>query len=366
MAPEYMVTIYNASGVVQAISQDFIAIKISRTVNAPDVCVIAYNINDAYVDQFLVIGAIVTVIRYDSAEGIPARTEFSGIIRRTTRTYNEKSTLEVLCYGMMDILSQRVVAYKAGIANRSKFTTIPAETIIKTLFNYNIGSNATVANGRALDGRLTGATTSASGGTGTAVSIECSYANLLTTIQDVAEQGGGDFSVSYTAPAMWTLTWHLGQLGTDRTATVILSMLNGSLGELVIDIDKVSDFNATIIGGTGEGAARLVATRPSTLPTGLTLKERFIDARSQKKAPITYLQDLGTVALNQQRKKREFIAKPIQSASLKYGREYFLGDLITIYDNFSGSAQTQKITGVGLSFEDSGREVVDIELSPNT
>jgi hypothetical protein len=365
MAPEYSVSIYNASGVIQAISQDFLAIKISRTVNAPDVCVLAYNINDAYVDQFLAIDAIITVTRWNTAEGIAPAVEFAGIVRRITRVYNERNTIEVVCYGMMDILSQRVIAYKAGITNRSKFTAVSAETIIKTLFSFNIGSNATVANGRALDGRITGMATSASSGTGNIISIECSYANLLTTMQDVAEQGGGDFSVSYTAPATWTMTWHLGQLGANRTATVVLSLRTGTLGELVIDNDKIADFNATIVGGTGEGTARLIATRPTTLPTGLALKERFIDARSQKKAPLSYLESLGTVALDRQRKKRVFSAKVLQNAALKYGRDYFIGDLVTIYNNATGVGQTQKITGVGLGFEDSGREVVEIELSPN-
>lgn len=362
MAPQYTVSIYNSSGVLKAISQDYTSLQISRVVNAPDVCVLTYNVIDAFVDQFLVIGAYIDVRREDTAAGISSTVEFSGIIRRVVRKIAETRIIEVTCLGMMDILNQRVIAYKAGTANRTKFDSVPAETVIKTLSNYNVGSLATVANGRAIDGRITSFTTSATAGTGNLISLECAYANLLSTIQDVAEAGGGDFSVSYTAPSSWVLTWHLGQLGTDRTATVRLSVPLGTIGELIVSLDRINDFNATIIGGTGEKDARLIATRPATPQTGINLKEKFVDGKSQKKATVASLQTLGTALLNKERRRREYSATLLQNAALRYGRDYFLGDLVTIvYDSLTS---TQKIVGVDLSFDADGRESVDVSLAP--
>lgn len=367
MAPQYTVSVYTSAGVLQAISQDFLVLKISRVVNAPDICMLAYNLDtSAYTASFLQIDNLITVTRWDTEAGISSTIEFSGVIRRTVRTYDEKNSLEVLCYSMMDVLNQRIIAYQAGRNNRSRFTAVPAETIIKTLFNFNIGSSATTANGRALDGRITGMTTSASAGTGTVLSLDCAYSNLLSTMQDVAEDGGGDFSITYTAPASWVLTWHLGQLGTDRSATVTLSVPMGTIGELVIDNDKTNDFNAVVVGGTGEGTARLIATRPATLPTGIALKERFVDARSQKRAGVPYLQALGNRALARMRKRRIYSAKILQNAALKYGRDYFIGDLVTILNAASGVSVIQKVAGVELSFEESGQENIDVQLAPNS
>lgn len=364
MAPMYTVSIYDSAGVLKAISQDYTSLQIAKAVNAPDAAVLTYNINDAFVDQFLSNGAIIEILREDTAAGISATTEFSGIIRRVTRTYAEQNIIEVMALGMLDILRQRVIAYKAGILNRSKYVSVPAEQIIKNLFNYNVNVQATTANGRALNGTITGMNTTASAGTGNVLSLECAYANLLSTMQDVADAGGGDFSLTYTAPASWLLTWHLGQLGTDRTATVRLSVPLGTVGELVVDFDRVDDFNAVIVGGTGEGAARLVATRPASLPTGLSLREKFVDAKSQKKSAIASLQALGTSVLVRERKRREYSATLLQNAALRYGRDYFIGDLVTIL--WGTTTVTQKIVGVDLSFSADGKESVDVSLAPNS
>lgn len=52
------------------------------------------------------------------------------------------------------ILSWRSVLWYAGVANRSEFTVIAAETIMKTLVQYNCTADASVANGRQREGDL--------------------------------------------------------------------------------------------------------------------------------------------------------------------------------------------------------------------
>jgi hypothetical protein len=61
----------------------------------------------------------------------------------------------------------------------------------------------------------------------------------------------------------------------------------------------------------------------------------------------------------------------LQNAALRYGRDYFLGDLVTILDVSSGNFArvdggvpiTQKISEVALEFKSDGRETVDVTLS---
>lgn len=365
MAPMYTVSLHNSSGVLQAISQDYLDLAISRTVNAPDMAVIVYDrVSPNW--QYLVMNAIVVITRQDTETGISATQEFAGIIRRRVRTIGEKTTIEVTCIGMMGLLATRIVDFRAQINNRSRWIARPAETIIKDLFNYNIGSLATVANGRVIDGRITGMTTTASAGTGTTLTASFAYQNLLTAMQKVADDGGGDFSLTYTAPASWVFAWHLGQLGTDRTATVRLSVNLGTIGELVVEDDTTQDYaTAVIVAGEGEGLGRLIAARPATPPTGLDLREYFVDARNVKKATTAMLQTMGNVTLRKVRRRQlTYTATLLQNAALRYGRDYFLGDLVTIVD--ITTPITRKIQSVDLSFSADGKESVDVGLADNT
>lgn len=364
MAPMYTVSFRTSAGVLEAISQDYLDLAISRTVNAPDMAVLIYDYNSPN-RQYLALGNIVTITRQDTDAGISATTEFAGIVRKVVRTTNDRITYEVTCVGMLSLLGTRIVAWTGNFANRSKFTATPAETILKTLFNYNIGSLATQANGRIVNGNVTGMTTTASGGAGTSMDVSCAYQNLLAVMQKVATDGGGDFDLLYTAPATWTFTWYTGQRGTDRTATVRLSVPLGTIGELVSVDDRIEDFTAVIVGAEGEFNARRIATRPSTLPTGLALREKFIDARRLKKSGLTALQRVGSIELAQQaRRRRTYTATLMQNAALRYGRDYFLGDLVTILD--LTTTISQRVTGVDLTFSADGKESVDVTLTSDS
>lgn len=361
MAPQYTISLRNSAGTLQAISQDYLDLAISRVINAPDMAVLIYDSNSSNV-QHLVQGAIVQITRQDADAGISAQTEFSGIIRRIVRTVSDKTTYEVTCVGMIGLLGTRIVAWRSSVANRAYFSAVPAETILKTLFSYNLGSLATVAQGRLLDGSITGMATAASGGAGTVLTIGVAYQNVLNAMQKVAEDGGGDFDLLYFAPATWTFTWYTGQRGTDRSATVRLSVPLGTIGELVVDDNRIDDFTAVIVGGEGEAEARLIATRPATLPTGLSLREGFADARNLKKSSLTALQLHGQTLLNSQARIRTtYTATLLQNAALRYGRDYFVGDRVTILDGTT--SVVQQIAGVSLSFTADGRETVDVTLA---
>ena len=267
-----------------------------------------------------------------------------------------------MAFGFNVLLADRIVAYKSGLTNLSQFAAQPAETVLKRLFDYNLGSSATVANGRYLDGRLTGAATAATSGAGSSVSISCANQNLLLAMQKIQLNAGGDFAMVFTAPATYTYTWYTNQLGTNRTATVLFSVDNGSLGSLVVDDDRANDITAAIVGGQGEGSARAITTRPASLPTGLDLRERFIDARNEN--TTAQYQTLGDAALRDALISRQAIdAQVIQSANLRYARDYFLGDLVTVVT--PAASVTRKVQRVTIQNMSTGEERITIELITN-
>ncbi len=361
MAATIELHIYSSAGVKQAIATDVLSVASQRIVN--DIDTLAFSVASASpAVQYLVYGAIVEYYRTDIANGIATYRESVGIIRfiRTKRTAD--ITYEVVAFGFNVLLADRIVAYKSGLTNLSQFAAQPAETVLKRLFDYNLGSSATVANGRYLDGRLTGATTAATSGAGSSVSISCANQNLLLAMQKIQLNAGGDFAVIFTAPATYTYTWYTNQLGTNRTATVLFSVDNGSLGSLVVDDDRANDITAAIVGGQGEGSARAITTRPASLPTGLDLRERFIDARNE--STTAQYQTLGDAALRDALINRQAIdAQVIQSANLRYARDYFLGDLVAVQT--PSASVTRKVQRVTIQNMSTGEERITIELIAN-
>jgi hypothetical protein len=356
---EYVIEVYSSAGVRQATVTDYIGtLDVGLVCNGVDVVRFTVNATSSYA-SYLVNGAIIEVYREDIYAGIAMYRAFAGTVQTTATAISDTTVIEVTALGMNFLASTRIVAYPAGVTNRAQFTAQASETIMKTLWNYNVGSLATTANGRYLDGRITGATTSATTGAGTVQSISVAGLNLLNALQNVQKNAGGDFAVIYTAPATWAFTWYTGQLGTDRSASVIFSVSNGTVGQMTLSSDNVNSASAAIVAGQGEGSARVVVTRPASLPTGLALKEVWVDARNQK--TVAEYQNLGTATLAQiVRDVSTVSVSVIQSNALRYGRDYFLGDIVTV-DTGAGTV-TRKIDAVSMKYSREGKEVVDVGL----
>jgi hypothetical protein len=178
-------------------------------------------------------------------------------------------------------------------------------------------------------------------------------------MQRIQEAAGGDFDLVYTAPATYTYTWYTGQRGTNRSATVIFSVANGTIGQLRVITDRIADATAVIVAGQGEGVFRSYVTRPASLPTGLNLRERWVDARNQ--STTAEYQQLGDIVLAEAERQRSRIEVQIlQSDALRYGRDYVLGDLVSVYTG--STTLTRKVQSVGLHFSSDGSEAVDVGL----
>jgi hypothetical protein len=361
MAVQYTVVTYDSAGSRTSYISDVLDVVVSRAVNGIDMARIVVGGTSAAA-QYLTYGSILEIYREDRDAGIAYYREFAGMMRLIDTVTADVTTISVQAVGFTALLADRIVAWKAGVANRSAFSASPAETILKNLFDYNLGANATTANGRLLGGALTGATTAASGGAGNSLSISVAGQNLLTAMQRIQEAAGGDFDLVYTAPATYTYTWYTGQRGTNRSSTVIFSVANGTIGQLRVITDRIADATAVIVAGQGEGVYRSYVTRPASLPTGLNLRERWVDARNQ--TTTSEYQQLGDIVLAEAERERSRIEVQIlQSEALRYGRDYVLGDLVSVYTG--STTLTRKVQSVGLHFSSDGSEAVDVGLVAN-
>lgn len=361
MAPYYTMNVYDSSGTLQAVVTNFLTLSISKQLNAVDM--LQYSIDaGTYSAQFMDMGAFVSIYRQDVELGIPNTLEFSGIIRKLVTVKQLRTKIIVTAVGWLALLANRIIAYKSTAANSAVFTASPAETILKNLFVRNIGANATTANGRLLDGRVTGMSTAPSAGTGTALTLKCSMQPLLKTMQEVAYSGGLAFTLTYTAPATWTFTTYVGQIGTDRTSTITLSVSTGTVATIQQTQDYISDFNTVIVGGNGTENAKQFSVRPAVPSTGISLRETYVDAKNQQNATAAYLQQFGTKTLAiQSRKRVSYSVDVLQTSEMRYGRDYFFGDKINVA--WGGSVVPQYVVGVGIEWKSTGDEVISVKLN---
>ncbi len=247
----------------------------------------------------------------------------------------------------------------AGTNNRSTFTDTKAETLMKTLVSYNAGSAATTANGRIRNGAITGLSVQADGGGGNTLSKACAYDNLLSTLQEIAEIGGGDFDLIRTGAQAWEFRWYAGQRGTDRTATLLFALERGNMAEPMYEYDRREERTVAIVGGQGEAAARQVVVRTSPdYHVDTNNIEMFADARNQTSTAA--LNATGDSRLRGTRGRQTFGFKVLQIPSCYYGLHYGLGDLVKA--QYGSVNVTQKIVGVSVSLEQDGTEQIDVEM----
>jgi len=232
------------------------------------------------------------------------------------------------------ILSTRIVAWKSGTIDRSKFTNQRVETIAKTLLLYNATGLALASAGRIRDGNYVAwdMNVEANAFRGPLIDYFCSYYNLLETLQKLSVIGVGAFDmVPYVAG--YEFRWYDGQLGTDRSTTVFFAVEFGNIANPVYSLDNRTEETIAIVGGQGEGAARNVAVRQGSGYSITNDVEKFLYATYI--VTTAGLESEGDRYLLNHKSISSFTFDVIQSYSCLYGLHYFLGDKISIRNPFT-------------------------------
>jgi hypothetical protein len=361
VTPNYKLILKTPSGSKIAECVSYLDLVYTKEVNAPGLCSFKLDY-DYFAIPLLEDKAQVEVWRRNPEAGIAWYCDFYGLYRKKGLTYKNEQLFTATCPGIMTMLSWRHIGYKADTANRSLYTTLPVETIMKSLVTYNLTSAGTVADGRVRLATLTSPGTitvqlDAAGGN-TVDSYACAFRNVLTELQKLAGvYGGGDFDLVQTAANTWQFRFYAGQLGTDRTADVTFAVEYGNMANPVYTKDRINEASVVIVGG--QGLAALRAVRIVTGPDYAVANdiETFADGRNL--ATNAGLDELGARVANDKKARVTFDYDVIQTASCRYGRDYFLGDLVTaVWDTIS---VTQQIIGVTVTAKTDGSEVIDVK-----
>jgi hypothetical protein len=253
------------------------------------------------------------------------------------------------------ILSWRSVLWYAGVTNRSEFSGVPAETIMKTLVQYNCTADASVVNGRQREGDLepdmnVDITIIADTGAGEILSASMMGANLLAAFQKINDQAGGDFSLEWQGLNDWEFDFHPGQLGEDKSTgpdRVLFSLKNNTMRNPRLQ-RRGARATTAIAAGQGKGAYRQIsAVDGPDYAAGYDL-ETFVDARNEPEAAGREFR--GLARLEEQHVHEELSFDVLQTSNQFYspvvvaGRKtYRAGDLVLAT---YGTEQVRKIEQV--------------------
>jgi hypothetical protein len=306
----------------------------------------------------------IEIWRNDPDNGVGWMRDWEGIFLDEKRWYDKSTNrhlFKAYCYGSaFQMLEDRYVMWKSGVINRSAFTGVAAETIMKTLMQYNCTSSANVSNGREVDGTIAGLSIQADGGGGNVVDCSCAWKRLLDVLQSVASTGGGDFDLIKTGAAAWEFRWYAGQRGTDRRATVIFSDTLGNMTDQIYLKTRSGKKTSLVVGGQGLEDNRMIGSKTGNGYSATDNFEKFFSSTSQA-STVAGLQDVADQQLYAARDIESLSFSILPTPGTVYNRDYFLGDLVT--GLYQGVSSTLKITGIGVSIESTGRSVVTPELT---
>ena len=366
MSTDYKLRFFDKTGALKKEVADFLPLSYTRTVNAPGICTVALTGDHA------LWGIIEDKWQMDlmsKPAGEDWGRDFVGIYRAFHYEHMEQAFGKLVLPGLMDILNWRIVDFPANTADKSAFASEAAETIANTIVKYNCTSDATTANGRGRNGAagypFTGLTVEADGAAGNVLNFYCFGQKVLKALQNLAEIGGGDFDLVKTSATAWQWRWYTGQLGTDKTSSVVFSLKRGNMTNVKYADDQRGVATVAIVGGEGKDDARLmrrVASDDYAVDNDIEVFVQATDIAGEDAAAEAGLDDRGYQKLGEMMGKSAFDFDVVQTPKCRYGVEYDLGDLVTAINPRSGASVTMKIVSVTVALAEQGDENIGVKM----
>lgn len=363
MAAEYYLYVKDAAGNPVAHIDDYQELTYSKRLWEPGLLSFTLDGSNSKI-PLLTDNAQIEVWRRNKALGIDWYCDFYGLYRsKDFSTPQDQTYFTGKAPGQMTMLSWAYIMWPDKIANRSIFTAVPAETIIKTLAKYNVTTaNATTGNGRAVSWPISGISVETDQGRGNTLDWKCAWKPLLGELQAIAKIAGGDFDYVKTGPTSWEVRYYPGQLGTDRTASVVFALEYSNMKKPKYSLDKINEATIAVVGGRGQGAGRdYQVVTGKTYNATTNYIETFVHAAEQD--TDAYMTAKGQEALYKAQARNQLQFQILQTPACLYGRDYFLGDLVKA--RYQGIDFTQKVFGVVVNFKQQSStnpEVIDVEM----
>jgi len=287
---------------------------------------------------------------------------FTGIYRdyQVLTDDNGKIYYNLIFPSTMEILSRYINAHPTGTNNKTKWTGQRLSVIANNIVQYNTTEEATVANGRLLDAPRIRNNTDDGAISGTdVVNYSADQKNVLETLKEFSGLLGFDFEVIEDGTNPFNVHTHqyAGQLGTDKSNDIVLSVYLDNVQNFTFQNDRLREKTIAIVGGTGEGLTRNFDIAFGDNVSSTNSYEEFVDAGANDTDELVTIGDRKLKEL----KARDKIDIDIV-ASNKYviGRDYGIGDIVSV--EVEGIITARKITAINMEFNETKIPIVSIEI----
>lgn len=384
MPATYEVRIYTPAGVQQEIllgqsgagdgdnaNAGWLGLSYSKGVNEIGNGAMAINVESGALSALAtdgepILDAQVEIWRRDDENGIEPYCDFYGFQRdRYYETDDNGNTVYVaVLQEQSDLLRRGAVLYRANVADRSLFSAVATETILKTLVTRNLTTSGTTADGRDRNVDAFGAFVSVAADTaaGSTQTLSCMGENLYEVLQSVANAGGLDFSLVKTGARAWQFRT-AALLGTDRSTgagAVTFALQYGNMRRPNLRSNRQAERTVVTAGGQGVDSARAIRTRTGTnYDATVNSYELFINASQY--TTNAGLDSAADERLEELRARDSLSFQPIQVPSTLYGLHYFVGDKIKAF--FLGKSYTPQIRRVEISVDTGNAQIESIGIT---
>ncbi len=377
MATRYQIRLLDQSGAQVALLTEWRSLEYTKRVNRVGNYTLTLDGDLDVVDLFVLDGQI-EILRRDIAAS-PSfgwTQDFEAFHRTTQRStaQNGLSTFLSSGRGYNHLLWRRGIGYRAATSGADK--SGPGETVMKAYVNENAGPGAIAP--RLFPGVTPGLTIQADGGAGTNWEGSKPFRPLLETLREIADATTVDFQVVGTGAALFEFQAQARPIGTDRTnvgidpatglnaagnAPVVFSLEFGNMQSPSYSLIRDPEVTAVIILGQGVEGSREVIQRTSADVTDSPLNRIESFRNANEEAETAGLNSFGDALLEKLQARENFDFQTMQIPGLLYGRDYFLGDLVTA--RYKTIERQKQIIGVNVNVTE-GTETITIEVGDVT
>lgn len=358
----------DTSGTIVARFDDWNSYNVDLKVNGIDKATLELNGNDPKVLLFG-LDYIIEFWRMNKEANIQKYREAATFHRTPLYAYDKRGqlTFSSSSVGLNDLLNRRIVYNYAGDDRCTKSDV--AETVMKEFVDEQVGPNATVAAGRLAEGATTGLTIEIDAGLGDTWDGSRAWQNVFTVLEGIAEAKDMAFWVEIIDASVPSFMFRVKEkpYGSDRSTTGIDSSTgrNAAGNRPIIFSDQIgnaiapsyailrdTEANVAVVLGRGNEDERNVRERTlagTTYDTDSPWNRREIAVHATQETTDDSLDERGDETLENTVPQTIVGLDIVQHPSCLYGRDYFLGDIITV--RVGGLEVNRTITGVNINVE---------------
>ena len=208
------------------------------------------------------------------------------------------------------------------------------------------------------------------GAGGASITKAFAYRNVYTVLQELADISNENgvylaFDVVRTAPATFQFRTYAGQRGTDHSRTSgdprLVGKQYGNLSEASFGTFHSDERNNIIVGGQGEGDARLIVYSQNLDRIGASKwnqRDYFKDSRDND--TVALLQADADEVLNEYKPKQILTGRLLDTTGMQFGVHYQFGDIVTA--QAFGYNVDCHISSVRVKVDQDNGEQIDVRL----